>query len=131
LIITVISTNGFYPLTPTPLEQKWFQTGLKYKHFVYRNLKSENSQNYMHRNLKEIVCSFVHEFGFSAKLPFSDNFWNQLGNRVGEGENGGCSKPNYFQYVYFCLNMTNTLMTRSAMACGETWKKKLSLKSGL
>jgi hypothetical protein len=85
----------------------------------------------MHRNLKEIVCSFVHEFGFSAKLPFSDNFWNQLGNRVGEGERWGVQQTESFSICLFLLNMTNTLMTRSAMACGETWKKKLSLKSGL
>ncbi len=46
LLLTVTSSNRFYPHPPPPhLEQKWFKTGF-YVNIVYGNLQSENSQDY-------------------------------------------------------------------------------------
>jgi hypothetical protein len=54
LLFTVTSANGFYSAHPTPSK-----SGLKLvcnENIVYRNLKSENSQDYA-QNLNEIVRS--------------------------------------------------------------------------
>jgi hypothetical protein len=55
LLFIVTSTNGFY--FPLPLEQKWFEMVCDIK-FVYRNLKSEISQD--HAPKPQGNCTFMN-----------------------------------------------------------------------
>jgi hypothetical protein len=62
VFLLAIHCHLYSRILPSPLEQKWFETGCNVN-IVYGNLKSENSQDNVQKTSTKL---YVYEFGFSS-----------------------------------------------------------------